>query len=386
VLTLRLLTIVGVLLGLACSPLDSVVSFTQRRQTLATAEAIVNQGDYLALNAADKLHKLPGYTLEGHHLSRDRDGNSASYQLTITQDAAGNSHTIQQMPTGQRYEMYMVAGSHYYFDPLQQGWVTSEGGSEPANTLQANFPLPWLRQMGAVPMEAGQETIAGRPAIRYNLNFVTPQLLNALDGTITAAPGKTQGTIWVDEETGALLKFEMLFFESNNSTQPEQEFKLEVSQVGGIAEIDAPAPPPASGPLLVPAATATAQARAALQVTVTFQGQPITFSLIPVAVQQTSPDSATLQLILQQLPAPLLSEPQLSAFLQMVGAQLTLSIPQKNLTTTSNTFQIEATNPDLAEMQVSFLFNADVLEFEHVELIVSGNGNPIFAPVPVTNQ
>jgi hypothetical protein len=236
---------------------------------------------------------------------------------------------------------------------------------------------------GAIPTENGQETIAGRPTTRYTLNFVTPQLLNSLSGSVPPPPGKTQGTIWVDEETGALMKFEMLIFENDNTSQPDQEFILEVSQVNDIATIEAPALTPDSGPLLVPAATATAQARAALQITITFQEQPISFSLIPVAIQQADPGTATMQFIVQQLPAPLLSEPQLSAFLNTLQTQLTLSIPQQNLTTVSSGFQTQDTSPDQAMLQVSYNFDADVADFEHVELIVGGHGNPVFAPVPV---
>jgi hypothetical protein len=73
--------------------------------------------------------------------------------------------------------------------------------------------------------------------------------------------------------------------------------------------------------------------------------------------------------------------------------QLTLSIPERNLIVTSNGFRLadsgsqDLTGQDLAgqelDLEVFYFFNADLEDFSHIELILSGQGNPLFAPVPV---
>ena len=63
--------------------------------------------------------------------------------------------------------------------------------------------------------------------------------------------------------------------------------------------------------------------------------------------------------------------------------QLTLSIPQRNLIVTSGGFEVADSNAINRSLSVSYFFNADLEDFSHVELILSGQGNPVFVPVSV---
>lgn len=368
---------------MACAPFEELVALNRSRQILATVENMVEDGDRLALTAYQKLYKLPGYRLEGRHIVRTKEGDAVINTISTTYDINGNSHTIRQSAAGQINETYLVEGRLYYFEPKQQNWVEVEDASGLESSAVYQFPFHWLGQMGVIPTATGQDTIAQRPATRYSLKSIISELMLAIGQPGVAPTSRLQGTLWVDEETGALLKSEVLLIE-NGEGQPSQEFVLEVVQVGDIAPIQAPSSVPS--PTAAVAATATAQAWSALQVTLNFQGQPISFALIPVEIQQLNPGSASLQLILQQLPADVLVNPQLNTFLDELEKRLTLSIPQNNLTTKSAQYQLEEVDPTQTQVTVRYSFNADLDNFDHVELIITGSGNPVFAPVPVAGR
>ena len=190
-----------------------------------------------------------------------------------------------------------------------------------------------------------------------------------------------RGTLWIDDETGALLKSEILLYEGENP-QPTQEFVLEISEIGDIAPIEIPSP--VIDPVAMVAATATAQAWTILQAVLDYRGQQISFEVIPLQVTQvpdSSPRQAEVQILLRQLPDHLFTE--LEPFLAQLREQLTLSIPKRNLIVTSSGYRLENSHRDDQLVEVVYLFNADLEEFNHAELILSGTGNPQFVPVPV---
>jgi hypothetical protein len=368
-----------VLMLLACAPITELLGFTQNQQAVTTLETLVNNGDFLALSAYQKLHKLPGYQLEARHTRHTASGESATRRITITADESGNRHVINQSAAGQIIETYMVAGRSYFYSPQYQGWISPESGNAAASLPLEEFPHQWFATLGVVPTETGREEIAGRPATRYNLKYIMPELASAL-GQSTSGPVEFQGTLWVDDETGAVLKSEILLFEAN-SRQPSQEFVLQITQVGGIEPINAPAPVVDPGGIV--AATATAQAWSALRVTVQFEGQPVSFDLIPAQIRQSTADTAEMQLELQNLPPEIATGGTLEAFLVELGSQIRLSLPQKNLTASSTHFQLTRTDLDSAAASVSYFFKAELEDFSHAELILSAGGNPVYAPVPV---
>lgn len=379
--TVNRLILAGFLLMLlACAPVGGLLGFTQEQQAVATLETLVNNGDFLALTAYQKLPKLPGYQLEARHTSHSPGGDSATRRITISVDETGNRHVINQTAAGQVIETYFVAGRSYFYSSQYQGWISPENSPAVAATLPLEeFPHQWFAVLGVVPTATGHEDIAARPATRYNLKYIMPELTGAL-GQSAAGPVNLQGTLWVDDETGAALKSEILLFE-DSSRQPSQEFVLQITQVGGIEPISAPAP--VVDPDGIVAATATAQAWSALRVTVQFEGQPVSFELIPAQIRQDTADTAEMALELKNLPPEIASGGVLEAFLVELGSQISLSIPQKNLTASSTHFQLTHTDPDSAAASVSYFFNARLEDFSHVELILSAGGNPVYAPVPV---
>jgi hypothetical protein len=62
---------------------------------------------------------------------------------------------------------------------------------------------------------------------------------------------------------------------------------------------------------------------------------------------------------------------------------MTLSLPRDNLIITSGGFRLENSDAKNNRADVLYFFNADLEGFSHAELIISGKGNPLFAPVPV---
>ena len=91
---------------MACAPFDELVALNRSRKILATLETMVEDGNRLALTAYQKLYKLPGYQLEGHHIVRTQGSDETINQISMTYDANGNSHTIHRNATGQTSETY----------------------------------------------------------------------------------------------------------------------------------------------------------------------------------------------------------------------------------------------------------------------------------------
>ena len=91
-----------------------------------------------------------------------------------------------------------------------------------------------------------------------------------------------------------------------------------------------------------------------------------------------------MQLALNGLPVDILNEPE--TFLSQLGTQITLSIPQNNLTATAGKFQVEDIDLQNKSIGVTYNFDADLEDFNHVELILSNPGNPLFTLVPVVGS
>jgi len=384
----QLITAGMALLLLACAPANRLAELSRDGRALATSVAIVNQGDLTVLSAYKRLDKLPGYRLESHHITKNGTDIASTVVVISEHDVKGNHHTTTQTPDGQLHEIYQVGGHNYAFSPHYNGWVdtaTDQAGTY-RSAPQINNPHQWLEQFGVIPVETGRETIQARFAIRYKLQDVVTQLAEGTGNAPAGDTSKLRGTLWVDEETGALLKSEILLFE-DESRQPVQELLLAVTNIGNIQPILPPSP--IANPGQIVSATATAQAWSVLQVTFNFQGQSHNFELVPVNIRQTSTgtngNSAEMTLILRNLPANLLVEPERERFLTQLGAQLSLSIPKHNLTTNSQNFRLENKDISNQSLEVVYIFDAILEDFRLVEMILASPGNPIFAPVPVAD-
>jgi hypothetical protein len=98
------------------------------------------------------------------------------------------------------------------------------------------------------------------------------------------------------------------------------------------------------------------------------------------------PRQAELQLILRQLPDALFLDQNLEPFLTHLQRQLTLSIPSRNLTVTGSEFRLRNSDIQNRTVDVVYFFNVDLEDTGHAELMISGQGNPILAPVPVVDD
>ncbi len=367
----QLLQLVTGGLLLACAPLNQLGSQANNNPAIATGAAIVAEGDLSALNAYQNLDKLPGYRLQTEQTMFAGAAVSSTVTTITERDAVGNSHTTAQTDGGPLYEIYTVNRQTYTFNTQYNGWVP---GNDAGALLTG--PPQWLLQLGVVPTVAGSESIQERNATRYRLQYLLSKLTAAEVGP------RLQGAIWVDDQTGALLKADLQLVEDK---QPRQKITLEVSQIGAIAAIQPPTP--VINPDGVAAATATAQAWATLQIGLSYQGRPIEFELTPVEVRrQKNSSAAAMQLVLRKLPPELLEPSELDRFLTQLGSRLTLSIPQKNLTANSAGFQLKNTSPTSQTVTVNYMFNANLENFSHIELILSNSGSPVVAPVPVAGN
>jgi hypothetical protein len=366
----HILQLVAAGLLLACAPLGQLAEFGSDSAAVATSVAIVDAGDFSTLTAYQKLDQLPGYRLQADQLTA-RNGLEITSTIISQVDAGGNNHTVTQTADGVLHESYVINGQPYLFNTQYNGWVA---GSAAGSTL--NGPHRWLLQLGVVPVETGRETVEARSVTRYRLNYLLPKLA---EGQAQANSPKISGSIWVDEATGALLKSEIQMVEAD---QTRQKFSLTVTEIGSIDPIVPPVP--IVDPDSIVAATATAQAWTRLTVRLNYQGERIEFDLIPLHVKQNGDDSPVeMQLLLRNLPPDILVSPEADPFLTQLGAQLTLSIPQNNLTAGSVGHQVESSDPVKQSVTVNYRFNASLGDFSHVELLLTNAGNPIIAPVPV---
>lgn len=362
-------------LMLACSTMTQLPTLNVGQ--VLTPEATPIKADFNLTAALARLSALPGYQLESRS-TMPASGGSPVLLTTITEmDPAGSSHIIARSPDGLETETYRVAGQSYTFDPQYMGWIEQ---ATPAAALgQTDSLVQRLAPFEATLREAGHGSIAGRSAIRYELQYSRTDLNQAFG----SSAADVSGLVWLDTETGAPLKLEIRLYQDKAG----QEFQLEVSRIGQITPFAAPTP--LVDPIAIVAATATAQSLTVLEVSLDYQGESLRFEVAPLEVVQSpnvAPLTAEMRLRLEQLPASLFLPARLEPFLTQLGSRLALSIPERNEAVPSSSFRLESSNADQGSLEVVYLFKADLEDFSHVELILSGQGNPAIAPVPVEDR
>jgi hypothetical protein len=372
---------------LACGPLNRWQQLNQQQQAIATSATLIGENSHLIAAAFNKLQTSSSYRLESRTISRDQTGHQTSHLVVTVYDALGNVYTLTHTPDGQQNERYFIEGQTYVFEPQYQGWVKSEVDMGPETQAPAGISpadlAELLIQIGTTPIEVGQETLDDRPATRYKLRYVVTEIAEALDLELADPPLELRGMLWLDDETGVPLKSEILLYDDKTG-QPVQEFVLEISDIDNIDPIAVPSP--VVDPAAMVAATATAQAWTVLPVELDHQGEQISFEAIPLGITQTpnvSPSRAEVRLILRQLPDFLFLGANLEPFLAQLRHQMTLSLPSENLVITSSGFRLEYSAVKDQQAEVIYFFNADLTGFNNAELIITGRGNPLFAPVPV---
>lgn len=378
---------------LACGPLSHWQESGQPEEISKINTLSVVETEDLLSRAYEKIERLPGYRLESHKTTRNKAGGQTTQTQIRQQDAGGNIHLVTEMPDGQQSEIYLVEGHSYMFDAEHQGWVDLSDAAQtefqhPDQAPQTDSNLSeelrqLLTQFATIPAKGGRETIGRRVTTRYELQPILADLAGVFDHELTGAPVELRGSIWVDRQTGALLKSEVRLYEPEAS-QPVQEYRFEITEIGQVAPITIPEPVldlPA-----IAAATATAQAWNSLEVELSYQDEAINFEITPVRVTQisnSSPRKAEMHLLLSQLPAHLFADTDPEAFLAQLREHLSLSIPKHNLIVTSTGFSLQNSDVQEHTLEVLYFFNVDLEDFSHVELILSRPGNPFFVPVPV---
>jgi hypothetical protein len=381
---LWLMTLACILLALACGPLNRLQEFNRQNQKQLTGTTPASQNGNLNItDAYAKTQALPGYRFESRHIVQESAGHRIQQVIIGEYDIQGNAYILTQTPDDQESEVYLVDGNTYVYEPQYEGWVLSESQSvaevSPIKLAPVQHLIQLTTQAGTAPVEMKQEILFNRPVTRYAIADTIQALGNELDHSAI----DLRGILWIDDETGAVIKSETFLYE-NAGSLPTQEFVLAVSAIGDIEPITAPTP--VIDPIAIAAATATAQVQLVLPAKLDYGGEPISFEIVPQRALQTpdpSPRRAEVQLVLRRLPGNLFLEPDLEPFLVQLRQQLTLSIPQRNLIVTSSGFELADSNAINRALNVSYFFNADLEDFNHVELILSGQGNPLFVPVPV---
>ncbi len=376
---------------LACGPLDQWQQVSRQQEAVATSSARLGANNPLIVGAFQKMQALPGYRLESGRVVHHQDSQQTSYTVIDEYDARGNRHTRIDTSVDRPGEFFVVDGHTYLYEPQYGGW-TDAGTVFPTSLYPdgAGISLTTLTQLltqiGAVPVKASQDRVNDRTATRYRLRYVVTEIAEALGQELNDPSLDLRGNLWIDDETGALLKLELLLFETDAS-QPTQEFTLAVSNIGQVEPIAAPAP--VIDPMAIVSATATAEAWTVLTVELDYRDQTLSFELIPLRVTQTpasSPRRAEVQLFLRQLPDFLFKGANLEPFLAQLRHQLTLSLPRRNLVVTSSGFRLDKSDSQNLEAEVIYFFNADLEDFSHAELVIAGKGNPLFAPMPVEKE
>lgn len=368
------------LMLLACGTLEQLQNLNRQPDVSATGAVIINQSGHLAAEAWQKTDTLPGYRLEIRH----RHETAGREQIITTIfDAAGNVHARRLLADGTELEYFQVDGHVYQFQAQYQGWVDT-GRDIPTQAGELVSPAELLRmliQIGTAPTQTGHELLHDRPATRYKLSYVTAEMARLFDQPAGDLPLDVRGTLWLDDKTGALVKSE-IFLYRRGLEAPTQRFNLDVSQLGRVDPITPPEP--IIDPQAVIAATATAQAWTVVETMLTYQGQPVTFELIPLEAHQipdSSPRQTGVAIKLRRIPGIVFAAPE--PFLAQLRGQLRLSVPNQNLVVTSSGYELQHSSRPEQTIDLIYFFNANLEDFAHTELVISGQGNPQYAPVPV---
>ena len=374
------------LLIMACGPLTRLTQIIRVNGSPATKVAVISKPSPVAADAYAKIETLPGYRLERHYSVIDDRGQYRHHSFVSQVDSSGNKHILIQTAGERRTELYVVDGHTFGFEEQYEGWVEFGASSPPSIKRDHELfqdPAQLLHQYGIEPTKATPDTLNGRSVTRYTLQQIISEMAAAFEQAPSKMAVNLSGTLWIDDQTGALLKSEIILYDGETG-RSQQEFRLEINDIGDVATINRPKP--VIDPVVVAAATATAQAWTPLTVEVNYQGTPLSFELIPLQARQlpnSSPRSTEVYLLLRQMPGHIFQEANLEPFLAQLRQQLTLSIPERNLIVTSSGYYLESSDVERITLRVRYSFNADLEDFDHVELIVSGQGNPQFAPLPV---
>jgi hypothetical protein len=367
---------------LACTPLSRLAP-----QKEPAREAVVAEQPGLMLAAYEKLRRLPGYRLESQRIVRGPGGQVAKLIMISEQDKQGNSHIWITPPEGQALELVVVAGRTYIFETQYNGWVeataenNSAGDIYAAGLEQLVEPIRQLSQLDLVPVKMGQESWQSRAVTHYQLQAVGVDLAAALGVEVGQTPVELQGAFWVDQNTGALLKAELLFYEGQDR-QASQELLIHVTQVGQIEPVAMPAP--VVNPAAMVAGTATAQAWLTFPAELDYLETPVTFEITPLKTQAGDDiNEVEMQFLLRRLPAHLLQISQAELFLDYLQQKLQLSLPEHNLVILSHDFRLDHIDSQAGSVEATFFFEVDLAEFDQVELILAGSGNPLLMTVPV---
>ncbi len=232
---IRLALALAVVLTLACSWLSGALpDISESSEETAPSGVGPSEGGGAAegLDMIDQTISLRSVQLS--LTASYPDGSMRS--LTGEIDDAGNLHLVEPLdpgpeisttltpPTGGwgAFELYLVDGHAY---PLVPGGAPAQDdaylGSLGEELRSPDGPGLWLLWAGTQDLEpAGHEAMGGFSAIRY------PVDADLGDGTI-------QGTIWVDEDTSALVRAELtispaLFSTSANPASGDLSILFEV--------------------------------------------------------------------------------------------------------------------------------------------------------------
>jgi hypothetical protein len=367
------------LMTLACGPLYRLQEFNRQNQVTPTATSPTGKKNELNIAAAfAKTQTLPGYRFEHQHIFRD-DDRQIKLATSGEVDSWGNLYLLDQSSEGQTQETFVIDDRVYEFSSKYQGWINSTDPSDLDDNIIADLTsvkkiIQLTTHAGTVPIEIKQETLLNRRTRRYSVADTVQSDQTQVD---------LRGTLWIDDETGAIIKLELFLYRDSDSL-PAEEFILSIDNIGNVETITIPSP--VVNPTTADAATETAQSQQALPAKMNYQGEIIKFDVIPmkaIRLLNSAPRQAEIVLMLNRLPGNLFLEESFDPFLAQLREQLTLSIPEQNLVVTSAGYQLADKNPINRTLKVSFTFNADLENQSHVELILAGPGNPIIMPVPV---
>lgn len=378
----RFLVTIAVFSTLTCGALLRLPNLTPSDSSnLATRLAVLAEGQQLTSQAYNNLQRLPSYRLESQLMLRDPSGTELTQRVIHTYDEWGNIHTVVLLPTGLPVEMYYINGNTYVYREASQGWIDL-GAISPMAAQHQDYlppvglldgvaaPVAVLTQVGLTPIETGRESLNGRVVTHYRLTALTADLVQQMGHDVTDPTHNVNGSLWIDDRTGALLQAEFSF---NSDDRGQQSYRLEVSDIGQVTAFTIPTP--LVDPEINVAATATAQAMLALDVSMDYNGQALNFILTPVSVASFSPTQAEMLVLVSPPPAI-----ETESFLEVLRGNLRLSLPTQNLVVTSTGFRLDSRE---SQLSVYYTFDVDLTGLDRVELLVAGRGNPLLAPVIV---
>lgn len=196
-------------------------------------------GDIAA--AYENLRHLPGYRFEGTYKSEENGQLSGYLRVVQDVDAQGNLHLVayDRKEGAPSLEIYYV-GRHLYFVQGGQLVDLGEQDAEQAATLYQVYYLPfYLAMVGASDLQpVGQESVNGLAATRYRARF--DEYVRAYLQLHQGVTYSAEGSIWISNQYGAILKSEVHVRASEGTRTSEFASESEVSQVGRVPPVQVP--------------------------------------------------------------------------------------------------------------------------------------------------